>query len=76
MEEFNIEDFKDYQNISDAQYTVTLRKLEDKITKCLWQGKFKEAHKYSKLYKELGKLLKKRKVHIEKYGLDNLGKSR
>lgn len=76
MEEFNIEDYKDYKNVTIAEYVTAKKKVEDSFVSSLKQAKIKDALKYAGLYIELDKLLNKRVVNGSKYGYDKKGNSK
>lgn len=64
----NIEDYKDYKNISIAEYVVAKSMVEKSFIDALKHMKIKTALKYAGLYIELDKLSSKRYSYIEKQG--------
>lgn len=56
MEEFNIEDYKDYENVTIAEYAAAIRNIENKALEAAKKGDLKTANHYAKIYFELNKL--------------------
>lgn len=60
MEEINIEDYRDYENVTIAEYVAAKANIEKLAVEYAKNGKIKEAWHYAKIYFELSKLLDKR----------------
>ena len=76
MKEFNIENYKDYENVTIAEYVTAKSNIENMALEAAKKGNIKEAWHYAKLYFELSKLLDKRIAFGHKNGFDNKGQSR
>lgn len=76
MENINIEDYKDYENVTIAEYVAAKSNLEINFINSIKQGKIKEALKAAGLYIELDKLLSKKISFGHKYGYDSKGKNK
>ena len=76
MEEFNIENFKDYENVTIAEYKAALANIEQMGYDSAKSGDFKMAWNYAKIYFELSRLLDKRIAFGNKNGYCNKGKTR
>ena len=70
MEQFNIEYFKNYENVTLAEYEAAKKQVEDLFASSIKQGKLKEALKYAAIYMKLDKLTMKRSNYHNKYGND------
>ena len=70
MEEFNIEEYKDYENVTIAEYVAAKNDVENMALEAAKKGNIKEAWHYAKIYFELSKLLDKRRSFGHKYGYD------
>ena len=76
MEEFNIENFKDYENVTIAQYKVALANVERMGYDSAKSGEFKKAWHYAKIYFELSRLLDKKVTFGNKNSYEQKGKLR
>ena len=76
MKEFNIENYKDYENVTIAEYVTAKSNIENMALEAAKKGNIKEAWHYAKLYFELSKLLDKRIAFGHKNGFDHKGQSR
>ena len=56
MEEFNIEKYKDYENVTIAEYVAAIRNAEKMAWDAAKKGDLKTAKHYTKIYFELNKL--------------------
>lgn len=75
-ENINIEYFRDYENVTIAEYVVAKKNTETLFVNSIKQGQIKDALKAAGLYIELDKLLNKRVAYGEKYGYDGKGKNK
>lgn len=75
MENFNIENYRDYENVTIAEYVVAKENIKNLAMEYAKDGKIKEAWHYSKIYFELSELLDKRVHFGTKYGYDKKGRS-
>lgn len=57
MENINIDDYKDYENISIAQYTVACNNAKRILQEASKRKDFQSTRHYAKIYFELNRLL-------------------
>ena len=68
MEDFNIENYKDYENITIAEYKAALANVEKTAWDAARKGDLETAWHYAKIYFELNKLLDKKIIHGSRNG--------
>ena len=68
MEEFNIENYKDYENVTIAEYKAALANVEKTAWDAASKGDLKTAWHNAKIYFELNKLLDKKCFYGNKNG--------
>ena len=76
MEEFNIENYKDYENVTIAKYVSAKANVEKMALESAKSGNIKGAWHYAKIYFELSKLLDKRVAFGSKHGYNSKGPSK
>lgn len=72
----NIQDFKDYENVTIAEYVAAKSNVETNFIDSIKSGKLKEALKLAVLYIQLDKLFTKKIAFGQKYGYDGKGKNK
>ena len=76
MEEFNIENYRDYENITIAQYVAAKANVEKLAMEFAKNGDLKSAWHYAKLYFELSNLLNKKVAYGSKNDYAKKGPSK
>ena len=66
MEDFNIEDYKDFEKVTLADIDVARRNMESMIFEAGKKGDFKTAWHYTKMYFQLSRLLIKRLLMLQR----------
>ena len=71
MEEIiNIQDYKDYKNVTIAEFVAAKSQAESLFFDAIKKGQIKNALKAAGLYIQLDKLLSKKVLQGEKHGYD------
>ena len=70
----DINEYKDFENVSNAKYEVALYDTKKLIVDSIKSGNLKEMSKYLKIYRELRKLYSKRREFGLKYGYESISK--
>ena len=66
MEDFNIEDYKDFEKVTLADIDVARRNIESMIFEAGKKGDFKTAWHYTKMYFQLSRLFDKKASDVAK----------
>ncbi len=56
MIDINIDDYKDYENVTIAEYVAAIKNVEDMAFEAFKKGNLKTARHYAKVYFVLNKL--------------------
>lgn len=69
-EKINIDYYKDYKNVTIAEFVVAKHNAETLFINAIKNAKIKDALKAASLYIQLDKLANKKAIYGEKYGYD------